>query len=76
MVKCFKLLEIQACTAFEGFLRGSLLGQNRVVPRSKNSIFTIVKIVNPTRGNTKKEMFTIGDCLWITKKEEKPGRDE
>ncbi len=44
MVKCFKLPEIQVCTAFAGILLGGLRGQNRVVSRGKISIFTIVKI--------------------------------
>jgi hypothetical protein len=73
MVKCFKLLEIQACTAFNGFLRGGLPGQNRVVSRRKISIFTIDKIVNHTRKNTKKKIFTVWDGLWITENEEKRG---
>jgi len=75
MVKCFKLLEIQACTAFNGFLRGDLLGQNRVVSRRKHSIFTIAKIVNRTRGNTKQKIFTVGDCLWITEKRREAGKE-
>ena len=68
MVKCFKLLEIQACIAFNGFLRGGLRGQNRVVSRRKLSIFTIARIVKWTRGNTKRKIFTPGGCLWITEK--------
>ena len=73
MVKCFKLPVIQVCTAFDGFFPGSLLGQNRVVSRRKNSIFTIVKIVNRTRGNTKQKIFTAGDWLWITEKGKEVG---
>jgi hypothetical protein len=53
MVKCVKLPVIQACTEFEGFLRGGLLSKNRVVSRMKNSIFTIDGSVNPAREITK-----------------------
>lgn len=52
MVKCFKLLVIQVCIAFDVFLRGGLRGENRVFSRYKNSIFTIVKVVNWAGRNT------------------------
>ena len=55
MVKCFKLPVIQVCIAFDVFLRGSLRVKNRVFPRYKNSIFTIVKLVNWAGRNTKIE---------------------
>ncbi len=66
MLKWFKLPEIQACIAFYVFFLGCLLVQNRVVPRGKNSIFTIAKIVKCPSGNTKQKIFTIVDGVWIT----------
>ena len=60
MLKCFKLPVIQVSTGFEGFLLGSLRCQNRVVSRSKNSIFTIVKIAKMDGKSTKKNNIHIG----------------
>jgi len=48
MVKCFKLLEIQGSTMFEGFLPGTLLVQISVVIPCKFSIFTKAKLVKRT----------------------------
>jgi hypothetical protein len=66
MVKCFKLPVIQVCIAFEGFLPGGFPGKNRVVSRYKISIFTIDKIVKPTRGNTKNRNSQWRPGMWIT----------
>jgi hypothetical protein len=66
MVKCFKLLVIQVCIAFEGFFPGSLLGKNRVVSRGKVSIFTIAKIVKSLGTITKIKEFTKIGPMWIS----------
>lgn len=60
MLKCVKLPVIQVSTGFEGFFPGSLRYQNRVIPRGKNSIFTIVKSTKWDGKNTKEDNIHIG----------------
>jgi hypothetical protein len=60
MLKCFKLPVIQVSIGFDGFLLGSLRCQNRVVSRSKNSIFTIVKMTKMGGKSTKSKNIHIG----------------
>jgi len=68
MINCFKLPGIQACTGFDVFLRGSLRGQNRVVSRGKNSIFTIAKSVeSPWEISPLLKRYShLWRVLWIT----------
>jgi hypothetical protein len=67
MVKWFKLPGIQVCIEFDVFFPGSLRGQNRVVSRWKNSIFTIDKSVKSPRENTLRERYShLWGVLWIT----------
>jgi len=65
MVKCVKLPVIQACTVFEGFLRGGFRGKNRVVSRTINSIFTMGRFVVLAREITKKGNPQLRQALWI-----------
>jgi hypothetical protein len=67
MVKCVKLPVIQVCTAFGGILPGSLRGQNRVVPRMKNSIFTIATLVKKRwEIYSLFRIFTMRSQMWTT----------
>ncbi|OJW60487.1 MAG: hypothetical protein BGO55_28400 [Sphingobacteriales bacterium 50-39] len=63
MLKCFKLLVIQVSIGFDGFFLGGLRGQNRVVSRRENSIFTIVKVAN-WDGKTTRDIHILGK-MWI-----------
>ena len=67
MVKWFKLPGIQVCTGFDVFLPGSVLDQNRVVSRGKNSIFTIVRDAKSPREFTSPKRYTHSrGMLWKT----------